>query len=253
MNKIQIDLSPGQSSKLRNGHSIRISPKMIGSGVDLIIDTMTMNNMFKKLDKGKGIVMGLSKAEIDENKISGTGLFGAGNKSGKISRFKKANKWAGFSENLVNTGMDLGERGLSIFNKQKDRQSPMGQVKRAFGGEMEGGKLSLSGLKKSYNTKIKNSKLGTALRKTTGNILGDVYDKSENKLSKSKYTIPISEYMKDEKTGNVDKLTKLSGVGLRLQGNGMRLSGAGLTMGGKCCGMCGAGMDDKFLFSNQSL
>ena len=123
--------------------------------------------------------MGLSKAEIDENKISGTGLFGSGNKSGKISRFKKANKWAGFSENLVNTGMHLGERGLSIFNKQKDRQSPMGQVKRAFGGEMEGGKLSLSGIKKTYNTKIKNSKLGTALRKTTGNILGDIYDKAK--------------------------------------------------------------------------
>ena len=86
------------------------------------------------------------------------------------------------------------------------------------------------------------------MRKTTGNILGDVYDKSENKLGKNRITRPISEYMKDEKTGNVDKLTKLSGVGLRLQGNGMRLSGAG-----KCCGMCGAGMDDKFLFSNQSL
>ena len=88
------------------------------------------------------------------------------------------------------------------------------------------------------------------MRKTTGNILGDVYDKSENKLGKNKFTIPLSEYMKDEKTGNVDKLTKLSGVGLRLQGNGMRLSGAG-----KCCGMCGGSMDmdDKFIFANQSL
>jgi hypothetical protein len=114
---------------------------------------------------------------------------------------------------------------------------------------MEGGKLSLSGIKKTYNSKIKNSKLGTALRKTTGNILGDVYDKSENELGKNKYTKPISEYMRDEKTGNVDKLTKLSGVGLRLQGNGMRLSG------GKCCGICGSGinMDDKFIFGNQSL
>jgi hypothetical protein len=150
MNKIQIDLSPGQSSKLKNGHSIRISPKMIGSGVDMIIDTMTMKNMFKKLDKGKGVVMGLSKAEIDENKLKGTGLFvGSGNKSGKISRFKRANKWTGFIENLVNTGMDLGERGLEIFNKQKERQSPMGQMKRAFGGEMEGGKLSFSGIKKN--------------------------------------------------------------------------------------------------------
>ena len=100
MNKIQIDLSPGQSSKLRNGHSIRISPKMIGSGVDMIIDTMTMNNMFKKLDKGKGIVIGLSKAEIDENKISGTGLFGSGNKSGKISRFKKQINAPGLQKEL---------------------------------------------------------------------------------------------------------------------------------------------------------
>ena len=157
MNKIQIDLWPGQSSKLRNGHSIRISPKMIGSGVDLIIDTMTMNNMFKKIDKGKGIVMGLSKAEIDENKIEGTGLFGSGNKSGKLSRFKKANKWTGFSEGVVNKGIDSGERALGIFNKQKERQSPMGQLKRVFGGEMEEGKLSFSGIKKLYNKNIKSS------------------------------------------------------------------------------------------------
>ena len=57
-----------------------------------------------------------------------------------------------------------------------------------------------------------------------------------------KITKPISEYMKESKKGNVNKLTKLSGVGLRLQGNGMRVSGK------KCCGICGAGMDDKFFF-----
>jgi hypothetical protein len=52
--------------------------------------------------------------------------------------------------------------------------------------------------------------------------------------------------MKDEKSGNVKKLTKLSGVGLRLQqGSGMRLSG------GQCS--CGAGLNDKFIFQNQSL
>jgi hypothetical protein len=62
MNKIKIDLSPGQSSKIRNGHSISISPKMIGSRVDLNIYTMTMNNMFKKLDKGKGICNGFIKS-----------------------------------------------------------------------------------------------------------------------------------------------------------------------------------------------
>jgi hypothetical protein len=38
--------------------------------------------------------MGLSKAEIDKNKIYGTGLFGAGNKSGKTSRFGFKGVWA---------------------------------------------------------------------------------------------------------------------------------------------------------------
>ena len=198
--------------------------------------------------------MGLSKAEIDENKMEGTGLFGAGNKSGKILRTKKAGKWLDFTKGAINGGMDLGERGLAIYNKQKDRQSPMGKMKSLFGGEMEmdGGNV-FTNAKKAYNKNIKNSKLGTALRKSTGNILGDVYDKGENQLGRNKYTKPISEYMKDSKKGNVDKLTKLSGVGLRLQGNGMRLSGAGLTMGGKCCGMCGGGMNDKFIFCSVAL
>ena len=69
--------------------------------------------------------------------------------------------------------------------------------------------------------------------------------------------------MKDEKTWNVDKLTKLSGVGLRLQGGEImqdkqfrrpiELRGNGLTLGGKCCGIWGSGMDDNFFFGNQSL
>jgi hypothetical protein len=60
--------------------------------------------------------------------------------------------------------MDLGERGLSLMNKQKDRQSPMGQFKTAFGGgEIEGGNV-FSNDKKAYNKNIKNSKLGTALK-----------------------------------------------------------------------------------------
>jgi hypothetical protein len=117
--------------------------------------------------------------------MEGTGLFGSGNKSGKISRFKKANKWTDFSEGVVIRGMTLGERGLAIVNKQKDRESPMGKVKSLFGGEMEGGKLSFSGIKKTYNNNVKNSKLGNALRKTTGTLIDDAYDKGENQLGKN--------------------------------------------------------------------
>ena len=50
---ITLDLSKGQLSKLRNGHGIRITPTMLGSGVDLIIDPMTYHNMAKKWTKEK--------------------------------------------------------------------------------------------------------------------------------------------------------------------------------------------------------
>ena len=64
-------------------------------------------------------------------------LTGSGNASGKISRIKKANKWAKFSKGIVEDGMELGQKGLDMMNKQKDRQSPMGQLKTAFGGNLK--------------------------------------------------------------------------------------------------------------------
>jgi hypothetical protein len=170
---------------------------MIGSGVDMILDTMAMNNMFKKLDKGKGIVMGLSKQEIDENKIEGTGLFESGNKSGKISRTKKAYKWKDFANETSRDGIDLASYRYTEYQKAKN--SIGSKVKYWFGGgdmEMDGGNV-FTNAQKSYNKNIQNSKLGSALRKSTGNILGDVYDKGENELGKHKYTKPISEYMRE--------------------------------------------------------
>jgi hypothetical protein len=136
---ITLDLSKTQLSKLRNGHGVRITPAMVGSGVDMIVDPMTYHNMSKKLDKGKGIIIKMGSQEIDMNKMEGTGLFaGMGNKSGKISRSKKAGKWLGFTKGALNDAMDLGERGLDIYNKQKEKASPIGQLKSLFGGEMDG-------------------------------------------------------------------------------------------------------------------
>ena len=62
---------------------------------------------------------------------------GAGYKSGKINRLKKAKRWTDFSKGVVEDGMELGQKGLDMFNKQKDRQSPMGQLKSAFGGNLK--------------------------------------------------------------------------------------------------------------------
>ena len=65
---VSLNLSPRQLSKLRNGHGIRVSKAMFGSGVDMIIDTMTFNNTMKKLDRGKGAVISMSRADIEQNK-----------------------------------------------------------------------------------------------------------------------------------------------------------------------------------------
>jgi hypothetical protein len=62
---------------------------------------------------------------------------GGGKTSGKISRIKKAKKWTEFSKGVVEDGMELGQKGLDMFNKQKERQSPMGQLKSAFGANVK--------------------------------------------------------------------------------------------------------------------
>ena len=118
---ITLDLSKGQLSKLRNGHGIRISPTMLGSGVEMIIDPMTYHNMMKKLDKSKGVVIKMGSNEIQLNKMEGTGLFaGSGNQSGKISRVKKAGKWTGYVNDTARMGIDTAAYGYKEYQKAKN-------------------------------------------------------------------------------------------------------------------------------------
>jgi len=120
---VSLDLSPGQLSKLRNGHGIRIGPAMFGKGVDMIIDPMTFNNMMKKLERGKGAVISMSGADIENNKVEWTGLFaGSGKKSGKISIIKKARKWRDFSDETLRKGIDTGRYG---YEQYKEATNPL--------------------------------------------------------------------------------------------------------------------------------
>jgi len=253
---ITLDLSKTQLSKLRNGHGIRISPAMFGSGTDLIIDPMTYHNMAKKLDKGKGAVITMGSNEIEMNKISGTGLFaGAGNKSGKISRIKKAKKWRDFSVDTAKQGIDTAKYG---FDKYQEAVNPLkSKFKKLFGGELEseseeemeveGGKISFKGIKKAYNKNVKNTKLGRALKGSAEKGIDNLYDKGVVKIGNTRHLGKVADLLKKNKKGNVAKLNQMSGLGLRLQqGKGMRLSGG-------TCEMCGGSMNDKFIFSDQSL
>jgi len=268
---IALNLSANQLRNLRNGKGIRISPSMFGSGVDMIIDPMNYNNLMKKLERGKGAVMSMGNAELEENEIQGSGLFaGAGNKSGKISRIKKAKKWRDFSNETLRDGIDTAKYG---YEQYKSAVNPIGsKVKSWFGGEMDmemEGEGFLKDIKKGYNRKVKNSKLGKALRESSGKVIGDVYYRGAKELGKNKYGKPLSQYMKDKKGSNVKKITGMTGVGLRVAGEGRMKSavvrpdlsklnlkhGKGLRMDGGACEMCqGSGMqNDRFIFSDQAL
>jgi len=226
---VSLNLSPGQLSKLRNGHGIRIGPAMFGKGVDMIIDPMTFNNMMKKLERGKGAVISMSGGEIEQNKMEGTGLFaGAGKKSGKISRIKKARKWRDFSDETLRKGIDTGRYGYEQFQEATNPLKSEGKkvikgLSKLFGGELEGDEDEMEGegffddIKKGYNKKEKKSALGKALRESAGMAISDGYDRGAREIGKNKYGKPISQYMRNKRGSNVDKLT---GLGLRMAGDG---------------------------------
>jgi hypothetical protein len=274
---IALDLSKGQLSKLRNGHGIRITPSMFGSGVDLIIDPMTYHNMAKKLDKGKGAIINMGSAEIEQNKMEGTGLFaGAGNKSGKISRMKKAKKWRDFSDDTLRKGVDTARYGFEQFKEAKNPISSGVKKMFGFGAEDESdeeveGEGFFDDIKKKYNKKVKNTKLGKALRGTAENLISDGYDKATNKIGKYKNLNPLAEHMKNTRKGSVRKATQMTGLGrmrpavvrpnmdemkkyMEKHGKGLKLSGEGLRMSGNgmCCKGCGM-MNDQFIFADQAL
>jgi len=277
---VSLNLSPGQLSKLRNGHGIRIGPAMFGKGVDMIIDPMTFNNMMKKLERGKGAVISMSEGDIEQNKMEGTGLFaGSGNKSGKISRRKKAEKWTGYVDDTLRKGIDTAKYG---FEQYKEATNPLASegkkaikgLSKLFGGELDGDEDEMEGegffndIKKGYNKKVKNSDLGKALRGSARSAISDGYDRGAKELGKNKYGKPISQYMRNKRGSNVDKLTGYTGLGLKLAGDGKMKSavyrrpgldklltkhGKGLRMSGGKCEMCGGSMNDKFLFADQAL
>ena len=87
--------------------------------------------------------------------------------------------------------------------------------------DVEGGMISMSDIKKSYNKNVKNTKLGKAIRETAEKGLGEVYDKGVVKIGNTKHFSGIADVLKKGKVKNVSKLTQMSGLGLRLQGDGV--------------------------------
>jgi len=77
---------------------------------------------------------------------------GAGNKSGKISRFKKANKWRDFSNDTARMGIDTGRYGYEQFKEatnpvQAEAKKAAKGIAKMFGGAKRGPSMWISHVK----------------------------------------------------------------------------------------------------------
>jgi hypothetical protein len=124
------------------------------------------------------------------------------------------------------------------------------------------GEGMISDIKKSYNKNVKNNKLGKAIRETAEKGLGQVYDTGVIQIGNTRHLGGVADALKKVK-GIISKLTQLSGLGLKLQGDGVMKDaryrrpiamGNGMRMSVGACQSCnGSGMNDKFIFENVSL
>ena len=59
-------------------------------------------------------------------------MTGSGNKSGKISRLKKAKKWTGYADDTIRKGIDTAAYGYTEYKKAKNPISS--KITSMFGG-----------------------------------------------------------------------------------------------------------------------
>ena len=132
----------------------------------------------------------------------------------------KKQKRTGYANDTARMGIDTAKYG---YEKYQEAKNPVQSgLKKMFGfGDLEGGKISMADIKKSYNTNVKNTKLGKAIKETAEKGLGQVYDTGTNMIGNTNHLSGIADALKKSKKGNISKLTQLSGLGLKLQGDGV--------------------------------
>jgi hypothetical protein len=65
--------------------------------------------------------------------------------------------------------------------------------------DVEGGKISMSSIKQSYNKNVKNTKLGKALKETAEKGLGQVYDTGTNMIGNTRHLGGVADALKKGK------------------------------------------------------
>jgi len=107
--KIKIgNLSNTQISRLLNGHGVRISD---GVNHEIELSKEQLKKFMKAREKGKAMTLNMDPFQMQAHQyLRGSG----GSSGGSVNRLKKAQRWAGFSNNTVNDGIDTAARGAQL-------------------------------------------------------------------------------------------------------------------------------------------
>ena len=202
-----IQLSTAQQAKLRNGHSVRVLPKMVGSGSPIIIDPIQYDNLNKNMKRNKGMMVSLSPELIQHN-MEGGSLLGGLKKAVKTVR-----------------------KGYKDYVPEPIKEEIRKGVKT---GAKKGIKYGLAGAEALLASNPYTAPVGAVGAMAYAALDGE---KKVNRF--------IDKQFKKSGLGlRVGKGLRLAGDGLNLSGNGMRL-GAGMSLGGSC-EFCGQG-NEMFL------
>lgn len=81
MEQVEVQASPKQMSKLRNGHKVRIRPAVQGKGCSVVVNPSNYDRITRTFSRNKGLEISLSPEEILANQsasseMEGKGIFG---------------------------------------------------------------------------------------------------------------------------------------------------------------------------------
>jgi len=121
---VKFGASPKQISRLRNGHRVRIKPRMSGKGYCMIVDPSHYSSISRSFGRGKGVELALSPEEILQNQQAQGGMEGEGifDDIGKaVSKGAKA-----VGKVALPVAKEAGRAGLKLASKGADKLIDMG-------------------------------------------------------------------------------------------------------------------------------
>jgi hypothetical protein len=163
MKSVKMDLSLAQIQKLRNGHTIRLTPKMLGSGSDIIVDPVTYDNINRHMARNKGILFSLDSETIKQNMEGGSILQGLKNSYAKLPEPVKKEVRRNVkrtAKTALKRGVDTGIVALAS-NPYTAPVAPMAEMAYQY---YDGDKK----IDKFVNSAVKKSGLGLKLSNGAG-------------------------------------------------------------------------------------